>query len=100
MRAILILFLLFAPHLTAYWNYDRSATISWHQETRGCLYRNTTFIACYEQAGDYAITFGRVGPLDAAYRPAAHDTYTIWTPDGIERAPLAGRPMYLPLIKS
>ena len=85
------------PHLQAQGNSLDSATISWTQQSRGCLYRNTTFISCYERPGSYVETFGAVGPLDAAYRPTAGDVYTLWTPEGVERAPLVARPVYLPV---
>ena len=87
------------PRLTALWDTDHSATVSWHQETRGCLYRNRVFLSCFERPGSYVETFGAAGPLDAAYRPAAGDVYSLWTPEGVYHTQLIGRAVFLPVIR-
>jgi hypothetical protein len=98
-RALLTILLILAfllppdPHLRAAWDTSTSATVSWTQTARACLYREPmtgarVFIGCYEAPGDYHIQFGHVGPLDAAYRPAAGDMYVLQTGGEVWRAPL------------
>lgn len=66
------------PGLAARWTSAISAVISWRQEERGCLYRNSTFVGCWDAAGAYRVTLG--GPLtDGALRPAAGDVYELRT---------------------
>jgi len=63
----------------------------------GCLFRNDTLYRCYQESG--VLRLGAHGPLDAAYRPAAGDVYTLVGADGsVERAPLRGV-VYLPVIR-
>lgn len=78
------------PGLTARWDGPGASVVSWTQTTRGCLYKNETFIACYETPGEYRITFGRVGLLDGTLRPRVGDVYVLWTPEGTWRAALRG----------
>lgn len=106
MRLILLLLLALLqgappdPRLTARWDTAASATIAWTQHTRGCLSvihatNERAFIACYEKPGSYRIELGHAGPLSGDLRPAAGDVYLLWTPEGVSRAPLVARPLYL-----
>lgn len=102
-RLITIGFLLLAmqssdPHLTAYWDSSISATVSWTQESRGCLYRNTVFIGCFTDPGTYHVEFGHQGPLDGQYRPKTHDRYRVEIGGVSYYADLVARPLYLPVI--
>lgn len=100
----LLLWLLFAPtpppNLIARWDTSTSATVTWHQTARSCLYRESAigervFVSCYEEAGDYRVTFGHQGPLSGDLRPAAGDVYVLESGGQRERAPLRGRAVYL-----
>ena len=62
----------------------------------GCLYKNSTFIACYATSG--VLTLGDKGGLDGAYRPMAHDVFTLVNGAAVERAPLRGR-VVLPVVR-
>lgn len=85
------------PHLTAYWRTPSSAVISWRQTERACLYRNSTFVGCWDAPGEYRMTLG--GPLtDGAYRPAAHDVYTLIYGGQAWRAELRGV-VYVPVVQ-
>lgn len=78
--------------LSALWGGPGWAVLTW--QGAGCLYRQPqggtpVLVACYPREGSYTVELGNIGPLDAAYRPAAGDIYTLWRPDGsIEQAPL------------
>lgn len=76
------------PGLTARWDSPTSAVVSWQQGQRGCLWRNSTFIGCYDGAGAVRVTFGQRGPMDAAYRPAAGDVFTVVVDGAAYSAPL------------
>jgi hypothetical protein len=49
-------------------------------------------IRCWVDAppGPIVVALGSVGPLDAAYRPAAHDVYVLEQDGARQRAPLRG----------
>lgn len=83
MRRLAILLLLFAlqpdPQPRAAMTTPTSAVITWTQESRGCLYRDTAFIGCYEAPGTYRVALGAVGPLDWTARPRAGDVFVLET---------------------
>lgn len=106
----LLLFLLLLPqpapdpHLIARWDSTTSATVSWHQTARGCLYREsaigeTVFVGCYDQPGDYRVTFGHQGPLSGDLRPQSHDIYRLVTGGHTYPAALVGRALYFPVFR-
>jgi hypothetical protein len=110
MRAILLALLLaFAPappdpHFTARWDSDHSATVQWTETGRACLSvlhagGGGVFIGCDDRVGMIRLELGGVGPLDAAYRPQHDDTYVLVINGVTWRAPLVGRPQYLPLVR-
>lgn len=97
MRLLLLLILLFShapdPGLAARWDSSTSATISWHQTQRGCLYvehqtAERVFISCYEQPGSYRVELGHQGPLSGDVRPAVGDIYVLQTSGHTWRARL------------
>jgi len=115
MRAFLLLFLLLLtlatparadapdPHLTALWDSATSATIQWTQTARGCLERQprdgaAVWIGCYERfPATIIVTLGHVGPLSGDLRPTSGDVYVLQVDGATYRAPLVGRPVYLPI---
>jgi hypothetical protein len=95
--ALILLLLLLTPapdpRLTARWAGPGAATVRWSQTQRSCLFRQpligpAVFLDCYDAPGSYAISFGVVGSLDAAYRPTAGDIYVLQTGGEVWRAPL------------
>jgi hypothetical protein len=81
------------PRLTARWAGPGVATVRWSQTERSCLFKQpligpAVFLDCYDTPGSYAISFGVVGSLDAAYRPTAGDIYVLQTGGEVWRAPL------------
>ena len=104
MRLLLLLLALLAnPGITAYWTGKDSATVSWEQAQRSCLYHETaggtqTFVGCWDKPGVYHIQFGRVGPLSGDLRPKAHDVYVLVQGDHVYRTPLVGRPQYVAIV--
>lgn len=76
------------PRLTARWDRPGAATVSWAQQARGCLYRNQTFVGCYDGAGRVLVTFGHVGPLSGDLRPTAGDVWVAVVDGVTHRAPL------------
>lgn len=78
------------PGLTARWVRPGVATVTWTQQQHGCLWRNQTFVGCYSGAGRMSVAFGAVGPMDAAYMPAAGDVYTLVEAGQAWEAPLRG----------
>ena len=101
---LLLLLALFQPAPPAYfqaqWDSPGAATVSWHQEARGCLYvehatQERVFIGCYERwPATIVIELGGPG-TDGHYRPTSGDVYTLQTSGQIYRAPLVARPIYL-----
>lgn len=91
----------FDPHVSALWDSAISATIQWTQQVRGCLYKETAlhtrgFIGCYERDMiTITITLGG-SPTDGNDRPLPGDVYILVTDGVTYRAPLVGRPQYLP----
>lgn len=87
MRAILILLLLFThapdPGLAAQWDTKDSAVITWTQQARGCLYRESgggrVWVGCYEGGGVQRIELGGA---------AAGDIYMLQTSGHIYHARL------------
>lgn len=61
------------------------AVISWTQATRGCLYRETDFIGCYEAPGTYHITLGG-SETDYTARPHVGDVIALETGGRVWRA--------------
>jgi hypothetical protein len=91
------------PHFTARWDSATSATVQWTQAQRGCLYRLSAssewaFIGCYERPATYTIELGHAGPIDASARPTSGDVFVLITGGAQYRAPLIGRPQYLPIV--
>ena len=105
--ALLLLALLSPPdpHLRAQWDSTTSATVSWTQQTRGCLEvahqtGEIAFVSCYERPGSYQIELGHIGPLSGDLRPQAHDVYVLVTNGQTYRARLVGRMQYLAVIRA
>ncbi len=77
----------------ALWTAPGRAVVSWDAPGRACLFRNATFINCWD--GPQAI------PLeggDFAYHPAAGDVFTLQFPDGsIVQTRLRPPTVYLPI---
>lgn len=99
---LIIIALLPSPGLDARWDTATSATISWTQTTRGCLYvthatGENVFLSCYEKPGSYRIALGH-GSTDGTARPQTHDVYLLTTNGQTYRAALVGRSVYLPVI--
>lgn len=85
------------PGLQARWASSISAVVSWRQTERACLYRNTTFVDCYDAPGDYRVELG--GPLtDGTLRPAAGDVYSLWQDGEITNTRLMGR-VFVPVVQ-
>jgi hypothetical protein len=84
--------------LTVRWIAPDVARVAW--DGPGCLYKGATLIACYPRQAGYTIELGSYPGLDAAYRPAPNDVFTIVRPDGTsERATLGARPLYFPVFR-
>lgn len=69
------------PPPTAYWDSAISATVSWHQAARACLYREpvigaAVFIGCYDGSGRATVRLGGA-QTDGAMRPTVGDTYVV-----------------------
>lgn len=103
-RILLILLALLQPapiYFSAYWDGSASATVSWHQTARGCLYRESAigeqvFIGCYERLNaTLIVTFGHSGPLSGDLRPMPGDVFVLVTNGTTARARLIGRAQYL-----
>jgi hypothetical protein len=86
------------PHFSAQWDSATAATVQWTATGRSCLYKNQTFLGCYERTGTITLPIGHNGPIDGAFRPAAGDVFVLTIGDQTYRAPLRGRPQYLPVI--
>lgn len=88
MITILIVLTLLTQPLSATWERPGVARVSW--EGAGCLWKDNTFIRCYDAGG--VLRMGSEGPLDHAYRPAVGSMFRLVRPDGTqERATLAWR---------
>lgn len=77
----------------ARWDSLDSATVTWSQQQRACLYAEhasgeRVFVGCYENPGRYVITFGAVGPLSGDLRPMPGDVYVLTSQGVTWRAPL------------
>jgi hypothetical protein len=72
---IVLLALLTPPQ--ARWDTPTSATIQWTQTARACLWAGTTFVGCYDGAGERKISLGKVGPTDGRVRPGASTVYKL-----------------------
>lgn len=94
MKLLLTLLLVFHAAMIA----PGQAVVSFRLETRGCLYRNETFLQCWESPGEYNVHIGASGPLDAAFRPHAGDVIRLVTPEGTASTPLRWW-RYLPIIR-
>jgi hypothetical protein len=89
--------------MTALWDSAISATIQWSQDGRSCLYKETAlhergFIGCYEKAGTITLQLGGA-QTDGNFRPRSGDVYILVSNGVTTRAPLVGRPVYLPVIR-
>lgn len=83
-----------APPLRATWERPGVARVV---HSAGCLYRNQTFIRCYERGG--VLLLGSVGPLDGAYRGQVGDLFRLVKPDGsIEQARIKSV-LYFPVMR-
>jgi hypothetical protein len=108
-QLLLVIHLLVGPAaapttFTARWERAGAAAVQWEQTSRSCLYRQpligpAVFLDCYDATGSYAISFGVVGSLDAAYRPQPGDVYVLISGDTVVRAPLRGV-TFLPVSRS
>lgn len=75
---MLILFL-------ALWLAPGRAAISWDAPGRACLFRNETFVGCWD--GPARVVLG--GPnTDFRYRPAAGDVFRLVVDSSVYTAPL------------
>lgn len=102
--ALMLLLALIPPPFTARWDSATSATVQWTQRGRACLsvvHANGSGVAigCFDKVGTITIQLGHAGPLDGAYRPIAGDVYILQADGLIARAPLIGRPQYLPAFR-
>ncbi len=85
--------------LAVQWLSPTVAEIQWSGP--GCLYKNSTLIACYPREGAaYTIELGSYPGLDAAYRPQPNDVFVLVRADGTQECSVLGaRPLYLPTIR-
>lgn len=85
------------PQFRAQWDTSTSATVSWHQTTRSCLYAKSgaVFVGCWEGSGRVVVEFGHEGSLSGDLRPVGGDVYVLESGGQKERAPLRGRAVYL-----
>lgn len=108
MMLLLLLILLFShapdPGMSARWDSSTSATISWTQESRGCLYvehqtAERVFIECREAPGLQRVTLGHQGPLSGDVRPSVGDIYLVQTSGHTWRARLVWA-LYFPVFRA
>jgi hypothetical protein len=102
---LLVLFFTPPPNLIARWDSATSATVSWTQSARGCLYRESAigervFIGCYERwPATIIVTLGHQGSLSGDLRPMGGDLYVLVSAGQIKSAPLRGRNVYFPVFR-
>lgn len=72
-------------------------TVSWTQEARTCLYKNTIFIGCYDQSGKITVLF--TGP-DAAYKLRPGDVLRLTQGGEVVGEAVVRRPVRLALIRT
>jgi hypothetical protein len=75
MPIIIILLALHAPP-TARWDGNGAAILTWHQQSRACLWAGATFVGCYTGGGVKRVSLG--GPqTDGRVRPGARTVYKL-----------------------
>ena len=105
-RVILAIATILYAH--AYWNSPTSATVTWYQTARICLWYQQAptfqpvFVACYAK---YPLTlnieFGHEGPLSGDLRPQQGANYILQNPQTGEliKIPLEYRKQYFPVFR-
>lgn len=89
------------PRLTARWDSSTSATVSWSQSARACLYAKAgaVFVGCYDGVGRVVVELGHEGPMDGALRPMAGEVYVLQSAGRKTRADLRGRAVWFPVFR-
>ncbi len=108
LRLALWLVLALAPSFSATWQRPGVARLNWSQPANvheTCLIKApaagiSVLIGCWYDlpAGDTGLTLGAQGPMDASFRPAAGDVFTLTQDGQKEHAPLVGR-VFLPVVR-
>lgn len=82
------------PQFHARFDTPTSATVSWAQQARGCLYvthitGEQAFIGCYDGSGRVNVALGHQGPVSGDVRPTIGDVYLASIDGATYRARLA-----------